>query len=574
VKYPLPDPVLSRHIAFLGKTGSGKTTSAKGAVEHVLRTDPTARVCVLDPIKSDWWGLTSSANGKSAGFPFQILGGPHGHVPLHASAGKAVGELVGRGALPLSIIDMADFGMGGLQQFFNDFAPALMRSMTGVLYLVLEEAHEFAPKERAGIANENMSVYFAKKLATAGRSKGIRLILVTQRTQQLHNALLGSCDTVVAHRLTAPADQGPVKEWLKAHFDKATFEKVADSLAKLRTGTGFVCSSEMEVAGESEFPKLTTFDNSATPTGNGGRLEVKTAPVDREKLRAIMGDAVKEAEANDVPALKKRIRELELEVARKPAPAAIDPAALEAERQRGFREGRDAGANEMSRQWGKRVDAFREAHVAAMSGLVEPMPLLPPLAPAPIVSSSTKPASAASRIPPAAASPAAPQAVADGLSGPQQSILDALAWLESVGVRPADKARVAWLANVSPNSSGFQNNIGRLRKVLGLVAYPTGGKVELTDKGRALANRPQTPPDNATLHAGIKAKLPGPQWAIFEALIGVYPTSISREQLATGLGVSVDSSGYQNNLGSLRSIGLIDYPERGMVRALPVLFVE
>jgi DNA helicase HerA-like ATPase len=60
---------------------------------------------------------------------------------------------------------------------------------------VIEEAHEFAPKERAGIGAENMAIHWAKKLATAGRSKGIRLIVATQRVQALHNAVLGSCET-------------------------------------------------------------------------------------------------------------------------------------------------------------------------------------------------------------------------------------------------------------------------------------------------------------------------------------------------------------------------------------------
>jgi hypothetical protein len=81
-------------------------------------------------------GLTSSANGRNPGLPFYILGGPRGHVQLHDSAGKAIGELVANGALPLSIIDMADFKPGGLQRFFSDFAPALMKRMRGVVYLV------------------------------------------------------------------------------------------------------------------------------------------------------------------------------------------------------------------------------------------------------------------------------------------------------------------------------------------------------------------------------------------------------------------------------------------------------
>src|SRR6201999_4446672 len=155
----------------------------------------------------------------------------------------------------------------GLQKFFNDFAPALMKRMRGVVYLVVEEAHEFAPKEQAGFGGESMAIHWAKKLATAGRSKGIRLIVVTQRTQALHNAVLGSCDTMIAHRLTAPADQEPVKKWLKANVNKETFERVSTSLSSLKTGTGWICSGEAQVAEMVQFPKISTFDNSATPTG-------------------------------------------------------------------------------------------------------------------------------------------------------------------------------------------------------------------------------------------------------------------------------------------------------------------
>lgn len=87
-RHTLPHEILLQHLAVLGKTGSGKTSTAKLAIEQAVAEG--ARVCVLDPIKSDWWGLTSSANGKHAGLPFHILGGPHGHVPLHSAAGKAL----------------------------------------------------------------------------------------------------------------------------------------------------------------------------------------------------------------------------------------------------------------------------------------------------------------------------------------------------------------------------------------------------------------------------------------------------------------------------------------------------
>jgi hypothetical protein len=325
--HTFPPEVLAQHIAALGKTGSGKTSTAKLIVEQVVADG--ARVCILDPIKSDWWGLISSADGKKPGLSFHVLGGPRGHVPLHASAGKAIGEIVANGSLPLSIVDMADFEPGGQAKFFVDFAPTLLRKMRGVVYLVIEEAHLFAPKERSGIGAENLSIHWAKMLATAGRSKGIRLIVVTQRTQALHNALLGSCDTMLAHRLTAPADQEPVVAWLKANTSKDVMQQVASSLSSLKTGDAWLCSGEAKRFEVVHFPRIQTYDNTATPTGDGHVREVKTAAVDQDKLRSIIGVAVEEAKANDPKALKAKVdtltREIE-QLRKKPVATAVPPA--------------------------------------------------------------------------------------------------------------------------------------------------------------------------------------------------------------------------------------------------------
>lgn len=309
---PIPATVLEKHLAIVGKTGSGKTNTAKLAVEQAF--DAGARVCILDPIKSDWWGITSSADGKHAGMPFQILGGPRGHVPLHEQAGAAIGQLVGEGKLRHSIIDMADFGPGGHQKFFIEFAQALFRHASGSVYLVVEEAHIFAPKERSGIGQENLAIHWMSKIASAARSKGVRLIVCTQRTQKLHNDALGSCDTIIAHRLVLPADQKPIVDWLKNNTDAATLKKIVSSLASLRTGQGWICSGELGIVEQQSFPLIRTFDNSKTPSGDAAAIDVATAQVDLDALRAIVGEAVKEAEANDPRKLKARIAELEQEI--------------------------------------------------------------------------------------------------------------------------------------------------------------------------------------------------------------------------------------------------------------------
>jgi DNA helicase HerA-like ATPase len=122
----IPSAALTQHVAILGMTGSGKTNTSKVAIEQVYAEG--ARVCVLDPIKSDWWGLTSSADGAGRAAV------PHPRRPARARAaalrrrrGDRRARRLGR-SCRISIIDMADFGMGGIcEAFFNDFAPALLK---------------------------------------------------------------------------------------------------------------------------------------------------------------------------------------------------------------------------------------------------------------------------------------------------------------------------------------------------------------------------------------------------------------------------------------------------------------
>lgn len=613
MKHPLPEAALKKHIAVLGMTGGGKTFTTKGIVEHILAEDPKARVCVLDPIKSDWWGITSSASGKRAGLPFHILGGPRGHVPLHESTGKAIGELVGSGALPLSIIDMADFGPGGLQAFFNDFAPALIRKMRGVVYLVLEEAHEFAPKERAGFGGETMTVHFAKKLATAGRSKGIRLIVATQRTQALHNALLGSCQTAIVHQLTYPADIDPAEKWLKGHVDKATFEKITSTIPSLPTGTAWLVSGQAKVAEMVHFPRIHTFDNSATPDG-AAEVDVKTAPVDREKLRTIMGDAAKEAEADHLPTLKARIRELEAAAAKKPAPVTValapapKPAEVKAEViEAAFKRGTRAAEKARSDQ-AKSLKKAVDAGIGKIGQAIEALALLrtdlraasedlgnvPEIVDAPPAVTGITHRQAPYTPQPAASSnnpkrgPGSPQketsapgdsnprvsgAVREGLEPRQQRILDALAFWVSLGIDAPSRPQAAMAARYSHTSTGFKNPLSGL-STLGLVEYRPGGLVALTVEGSAKANHPDTPPTTAELQARVWEILEPRQQRILQPLIEAYPEAMTREESAAAANYSHTSTGYKNPLSGLSTLGLVTYLPGGKVAATPILFVE
>lgn len=581
--------ILSQHIAVLGKTGSGKTSTAKLAIEQVVADG--ARVCVLDPIKSDWWGLTSSANGKHAGLPFHILGGPHGHVPLHSAAGKAIADVVASGALPLSIIDMADFEPGGQARFFVDFAPALLRKMRGVVYLVIEEAHLFAPKERSGIGAENLSIHWAKTLATAGRSKGVRLVLVTQRTQALHNALLGSCDTLIAHRLTAPADQDPVVKWLKANTSKEVLEQVSSSLASLKTGEGWICSGEAKLFERVHFPRISTYDNTATPTGDGEDRDIKTAPVDPEKLRAIIGTAVDAAKADDPRELRKQIAELKQQAASASSTAPVvvkqeaRPVLTDADRTLIQRVVDGSGENRrvLEGRIEERVKWLTEALQAAADSFVSAavrcfeaeliksiqsletkgfQKILDKLA---TVSASTPihpTANAVQRSPLVRRVPPVPgtnrpthQVSENGNRRPgaaQRAFLTALAHRQG---KTTTRNQLAVFTGYSAKSSHVDNTISSLRT----AGWATGqsNAIAITDTGLAALGPYDELPTGEALIAHWVSEAGSAAGAMLKALVRVYPKTMTRDEVAEATGYSTDSSHVDNSISRLRTLQLV-----------------
>jgi hypothetical protein len=561
------EAALAQHLAIVGKTGSGKTSTAKLAVEQLVGDG--SRVCVLDPIKSDWWGVISSADGRRPGLPFHVLGGPRAHVALHSGAGAAIAELVARGDLPLSVLDMADFEPGGQLRFFVDFAPKLLQRMRGVLYLVLEEAHLFAPKERAGMSHENMAIHWAKTLATAGRSKGIRLIVATQRTQALHNAVLGSCDTLIAHRLTAPADQEPVKKWLKANVEKDVFDQVAGELASLKTGTAWLCAGEAQVFERIQFPRISTFDNSATPTEDSDELQVRGNDVDMDALRALIGTAVAEAEANDPKKLKARIQELEKELRQKPSAKVPEGYVSPAELERVASEAEARGYTEGALQQLAEIRSDLRPHVEVLYHKLAngTAPTVPVRAPRPAATQSAPaPRAAPPRPAPRPRSPDRPARDATegaGLGKGERQILTAVAQHE----RGVTREQLSVLTGYKRSSRDTY-----LQKLRAYGYVETSGDVILaTDDGvAALGDDFEPLPTGEELQRYWLDRLGGGERVILEVLIQAHPDAVDRDYISEA--TPYKRSSRDTYLQKLIARKLVISEGRGMVRASEDLF--
>jgi hypothetical protein len=171
---------------------------------------------------------------------------------------------------------------------------------------------------------------------------------------------------------------------------------------------------------------------------------------------------------------------------------------------------------------------------------------------------------------------AAVTSVLDGhakLAPAQQRVLDALLWFEHVGITAPQRPALAPIAGSKHTSGGFKNNLGALRSA-GLIDYPQPNAVSLTGAGREVANPPEIDTNNEALQQAFANVMPPAQQRILWELVGVYPNSLSREDLAAAVGVPHTSGGFKNNLGAMRTLGAIDYPSPGEVAATDLLFPE
>jgi hypothetical protein len=548
----LPIEAVTQTFGILAKKGAGKTYTAAVMAEEMLKASQP--VVVIDPTGA-WWGLRS-------GYPVAVFGGDHADVPLEESAGEVIASAVVANRFP-AILDLSLLRKAGVRRFLTPFLEALYRLNREPLHLFVDEADDVAPQQPRG--DEAPLLGAMEDVVKRGRRKGIGCTLITQRPADLAKQVLTQVEVLTVLRLSHPRDLAAIREWVNVHADPEQAKDMMDSLPSLPVGTAWFWSPGwLDLFAKVKVRRRETFDSSATPKPGEKVTRPKTlAEIDLAALGEQIAATVQRAKENDPAALKRRVAELEKLLRERPAEVREVERVVEVPvLQNGQLDRTEAIVARVEAEAGRL--AAEAAELRRLIGqAAAPRPTASPRA-------RPSPATAQPRPKPAPRPAAEP---AEGLSGPQQRILDALAWLESVRVSQAKRTQVALLAEQSPTSSAYANNLGALRTA-GLIDYPGPGLLALTDAGRAAAHPLDVPPTTEALHEAIYARLPGPQGRILQALVAAYPAPVGREALAEESGQSATSSAYANNLGALRSLGLIDYPQKGQGAALPVLFLE
>jgi hypothetical protein len=137
-------------------------------------------------------------------------------------------------------------------------------------------------------------------------------------------------------------------------------------------------------------------------------------------------------------------------------------------------------------------------------------------------------------------------------------------------IRMRSRRQGSYLA-ISHTTGSFSNNLSTLRTA-GFIQDVANGAVALTHAGRGAARTPEAPPSLEELHELWYKKLSRTQASVLRLIILAYPESIARQAIASALGIQDDTGSFSNNLSKLRTLGLIEDPAKGMVRATDVLF--
>lgn len=543
------DQYAAQGNAVLGIRGSGKSYSATYIAERLL--DAGVPIVAFDPI-GIWRFLRVPADGGH-GYKVVVAGGEHGDIPLPANGAAEIMRAAMKDGVSI-VFDLYDINLskGDWRRVVESAVKVLLyeNKAHGLRHIFMEEAAEFCPQR---VGPEQGSVYSAiERLARMGGNAQLGYTLINQRAEEVNKAVLELCDLLILHRQKGRNSLTALSKWLDVAQAKG---EIAEKIPVLDNGECYIWPAGDAQPVRTKIPAKRTFHPDRKAMAKAVAAEAKSADVSafvvamRESLQAL----AKEADENDPKKLKAKIRELERQLASREVLEKVVEVPV-------LKNGQLDRTEKIAERLQEHADRFL-AETAELRRLIAP-------------AAAPRPAARAAVRVPAPARPAAvsrPAQSSAGLTGPEQRILDAIAWLESVGNPQPELAAVAFVAGYTVGGGAFNNPRGALR-TKGLIEY-RGERLALTDAGRALAKQPDSDLTAEELQRRVMERLPGPERKILSVLINTYPKALPNDELAERAGYAVGGA-FNNPRGRLRSLGLIDYPQPGFAVARPVLFLE
>ncbi len=306
----LPLSFVTSTQAILAQKGKGKTYAASVEAEELL--DDGQQIVAIDPTDA-WYGLRSSPDGRSTGYPIAVFGGDHGDIALEPAGGAVLAEAIVRERF--SAIICTDLMTKGQEsRFVADFLETLYRKNREAMHLFIDEADIFAPQAPQGDVMRTCGA--TDDIVRRGRKKGIGCTLITQRASVINKNVLSQADMILALGCSHPLDLDAIDKWVRSNADPAIAKQMLASLPSLPRGDAWAWNPTASIFKRITIRERRTFDSGATPKAGEKKHEPKIlAPVDITRLGASMAAVAQRQRENDPKALKARVAELEATIA-------------------------------------------------------------------------------------------------------------------------------------------------------------------------------------------------------------------------------------------------------------------
>ncbi len=571
----LPLDATVNRMAFIGTTNSGKTYGAMKCAEQMWKNG--LQFIAVDPL-GIWWAMRLAADGTKPGIPITIFGGPHGDLPLREQDGALVADVIVSQRIS-AILDISHFETEAEKVRFvhrlGERLYHLKKTNPSGLHVFLEEADEFIPQNTVG--GDAQMVHVWNVIWKRGGNFGLGGSIITQRPQDVNKKALELSAAVFAFNVTGSNAFDAMQKWMKGVPELATLPELQQGECLLWSPSWLKRKERLKIGEKETFHAR--FDPNAIDTCD--QRDRTLAPIAVEALRDRFTEVIHEEEENDPKKLRARISELE-KSGGKPGQPLIDEAV-------------QAATAPLVRKIDTLENLIQEAapeFEAALAGL-QNLRARFTFGDTAIVTGyqhedhERNVFRTESEVPQFVKEhhQRATQVADDGpkagptdlnISGPQMRILNALSEFKALGLEQVQRSHIALRAGISPKSSGFDKNLSTLRTA-GLIEYVAGQRLTLTRKGFESADFPTRDRKRLTLnglHETWINFVSGPQGRILRELIAVYPKALPRDNIAAQTGQSVTSSGFDKNLSTLKSLGVVAYHTGRTVAATELLFPE
>jgi len=120
-----------------------------------------------------------------------------------------------------------------------DFSSMTEKKETPLVWIFIDEAHEFLPLDKKTIATDALI-----QLLREGRQPGISLVLATQQPGQIHRDVMTQSDIVIAHRVTSQPDLEALNYIMQSYLLES-IKRYMDDLPSLK-GSAIILDDNSE----------------------------------------------------------------------------------------------------------------------------------------------------------------------------------------------------------------------------------------------------------------------------------------------------------------------------------------